>query len=201
MPVYADRVGHTYGMLIYMIGRPPMGWVTARRPPPSGSAVAPEIDSDPEFTAALLAWAQGPPTAEHLQHVVALGAGLDPLPLPPPGAALVGAWPAPVPWPRQAQDRLLVFLACIGHGAPPRSTFGFIRASLASRRILFQIRGPGALEWGRALTELAPLTAFLTGVPMLQVRFVHGSHLTELSLTPTVDQLPLSDEPPWVRPP
>ena len=73
---------------------------------------------------------------------------------------------------------------------------GFIRGSMASGRVLFQVRAPGACDY--ALTMLAPLASFLSGVPMLQVRFVNGVLGRALTLTPFLDELPVDGGTPWL---
>ena len=113
---------------------------------------------------------------------------------------MVGAWPAPPPpEPQRDADRLIVLLSRMGVvSSAPSPLSGFVRGSMASGRVLFQVRAPGNCDY--ALTMLAPLASFLTGVPMLQVRFVNGVLGRALSLTPFLDELPVVGGSPWVLP-
>ena len=136
-----------------------------------------------EFVEALTFWFHSSRSSDALQTTVALGAGL---PAPPTASVLVGAWPAFPSSPRPSSGSLLVFLTRLGPlrmGRFPLS--GFIRATLASGRILFQLRAP-PIRHVRPLTELAPLACFLLDAPLLSLHFLDFCTGHPLSLVPTL---------------
>ena len=91
----------------------------------------------------------------------------------------------------------MVLLVRLGPVLPaPYPLSGFIRASLPSGRTLFQVRAPGGEP--RSLTELAPLACFLTGVPILRLRFVDAPRNVALSLTPQLPAISWSNSSPFL---
>ena len=142
-----------------------------------------------EYVAALTWWFRSARSADALQAAVALGAGL---PIPPPSSVLVGAWPVP---PSSADPlvassgQLVVFLTRLGPLRTGRSPLsGFIRATLASGRVLFQLRAP-PLRVLRPLSELAQLACFLSSLPLMALRLVDLRSGQPLSLVPSLAEL------------
>ena len=118
-----------------------------------------------------------------------------------------GAWPpaarSPCAWwerPDLDPDRACTMVVTLLRVGPvsdaPRPLSGFIRATLPSGRILFQVRAPGGVL--RSLTELAPLAGFLTGIPLERLRFIDACQLRPLSLAPQLTAVSWSPASPFV---
>ena len=159
-----------------------------------GSLLLGSRGPDADLARALLCWMRWDRDSVCVQRLIALASGYLHL---PSGHLLVGGWHLSCPPP----GTLVVFLSRLGFRPPMR---GFIRGTLSSGRVLFQICAPSQAD--TVLSDLQGLLHALTGRPRGGLRVVGrpfgdaSPQLTVLSWPVLEWEIPVLADSPFISP-